>query len=266
MSRATIDLVLATIDNQDVDTLSAEDLNGGGRLGYGEGKNKAELRDLLLEIDAAMLVAYRVTLSSTKVDRKRGNKSISQRPFVYVLGGRGAYGPPSPTTNAPPAAQSPSLPLSDLRTAARDSVLVEVKESELTELRARVLALEKENEELSDEAEEMGSAAEHGPRPWWETEEGGKQIMETAKPFLQDLSAAMRAFLFKTGARPMQRAEGGTQQPPPALDSVTPEDLDLLRMFRQFKQADPELAGNVEQQLREAFGTKPTENGQDHNG
>lgn len=254
MGRVTVDLVKGVLMTQPVDTLHAEDVNTGDRLGYCSGSGP-ELCAYLDELDGQIAGAYRVKAWSSKVDGKRGNKPISDKPFVWVLMGRSGAPAPPPTTAPSPAphlpAAGPSLNGSDHRELGRLSALVESLTAQVDAYRAEVNDLRDELNELEAENEQLSGAAAAPVLRWWETPDMGREILEVVKP----ISKALSARLFGPGS-----AAPGSPQPPPAQVNAAEwneKERALVAAWRNFTAADPETAAMYEAGLFDKFGTPP---------
>jgi TolA-binding protein len=262
--KATPDLVKSTIRTQDVDTLSAEDVNTGDRVGFCSG-SKDELCAHIDELEASMLVPYRVRVWSSKVDRKRGNKPVQDKPFVWVLNGLAGYNATSRGTAlvngapvAPAVAASP-VPVELAERAAREGARAEYLEKQLDALRSEIAELREALDESETEADQLSEAVT-APAPvrWWETEAGAKAILETVKPLSEAAAAWIRP---KIPANP-QRVAAADPGPAEPVVGISDHERELIAAWRRFTEAHPDAATEYRATLVNNYGNpNPAANG-----
>lgn len=252
MGRVSAELVKGVLMSQPVDTIHAEDVNTGDRLGYCTGSGP-ELCAYLDDLDAQISGAYRVKAWSSKVDGKRGMKPVQEKPFVWVLMGRSGAPAPVPTTVPAPAPHPspvPSLNGQDLRELGRLEALVTALQAQVDGYRDEVNALRDELGELEAENEQLSGAAQPAPLRWWESPDMGREILEVVKP----LSKALSARLFGPGSP----APGTPATPPARVNAADMNEKEraLVAAWRNFTASDPDTAAMYEAGLFEKFGAQ----------
>lgn len=256
MGRVTVDLVRSVLLSQPVDVLHAEDVNTGDRLGYCSGSGQ-ELAAYLDDLHGQIVGAYRVKAWSSKVDGKRGQKPVSEKPFVWILMGGTGAAVPSPNPVPPPAPHhipSASLNGSEHRELGRLEALVSALQAQVDGYRDEVNALRDELGELEAENEQLSGAAQPAPLRWWESPDMGREILEVVKP----ISKALSARLFGPGSP----APGTPAVPPAQVNAADMNEKEraLVAAWRNFTAADPDTAAIYEAGLFEKFGAQqPTQ-------
>jgi hypothetical protein len=228
-------------------------------MGYCHGTPE-ELCAYVDDLDMNVFVPFRLKVWSSKVDKKRGHKPVHDQPFVWIMMPSRHSGAPAPSPATPPPATrsepmaSTPLPLSDIQASAKAHATVEVLQAEIERLNADIEALEKEVEETDAQAMQNATPA---PLPWYQTEQGGKEIMAAVKPLITDISAALRGWMFKGTPRP-PGSNAPAPQPAELGEGPTAQELELIMHSRGFKAAAPDEATGYETVLRENYGKAST--------
>lgn len=254
--KTTAEAVKHVINAGGVDTLLALDNGTGDKCGYVQG-NAAELAAYVDFLESNMLVPYRVQLSSSTMDRRKGNKTAADKPYVFLLLGRSGQMQPQPVNAAAPA---PSPPIELAKEAAANGVRNELLTAENAKLEERIKALEEllgEEDEEEEEKEEPVNAAPR--RSAFEDPEVVKEIVGIFKP-IGEAAARLLSGGFKRSApvttTPQAVASAG--------DSITDEERRALVAMRNAKQRDPELAQQyIDSLIQNYAATEPEQaNGQ----
>jgi hypothetical protein len=255
--KTTAEAVKHVINAGGVDTLLALDNGTGDKCGYVEG-NASELAAYIDFLEANMLVPYRVQLSSSKVDRRRGNKSAQDKPYVFLLLGRSGQQHQQPV-NAAPVAQAQNVPLELAKEAAANGVRNEMLTATNAELLERLKQLEdlvaERDAEDEDEEEPVNAAP---PRSAFEDPEVVKEIIGIFRPI-----GEAAANWLSGGMKRKERITTTAQAVASAGDTLTDEERRALVAMRNAKRQDPELANQFLGQLIENYAaTEPEANGQ----
>lgn len=238
MSRATPELVKQVLSTNPVDRLSAEDLNTGARLFYVEG-NGAELCAGVDQVDAMMLAPYRLRAWSSKVDGKRGNKPVQDRPFEWILPGRSGWpigGAPASPPATPPA--SPSGPVhgldkGELKEWAQAVAERDAMAAKLAEMEQRLRDLESDDGDDDDDDEPVNGA----PVSFWNSEAGAavvKELSGSLSAFLRAKAATLNGNAPKVGAPATPASDG------PHVEGLTPDELRAVQALRDIAAVRPD--------------------------
>jgi hypothetical protein len=252
--RATADHVKAQIRTGHVDTLVAEDVSTGEKVGYYAGSADA-LCAGVDELEASMLVPYRVKAFQAAQAAKRGVKSAPNAPFVWILSGlsgskpaSGGIAPIQPTNAPAPSA----VPLELARDAAKHEAHNTYLQQRIDELARRCETLEAALEDAEDEIEEADEVMQAAPPPpplkWYERDEFGAAL----KPLIEPLGKALAAKIMgpTAPAQPMQAA-------PPTGAAPSAEQARILAAVENWRKADPEQAAQYISMLVDNFAAPP---------
>lgn len=245
MSRATPDLVKQVLRTTPVDRISAEDLNTGARLYYAEG-NGEQLCEAVDQVDAMMLAPYRLRAWNSRVDGKRGNKPIQDKPFEWILSGRTGWpGAPAVAPSVPAAAVSPAAPIGGLHRDEMKEWATAVAERDamalrLAEMERRLQELESDEPDDDDDDDESVNGS---PAHWLNTEAGAaiaKELAGSLSSFLRAKAAQLNgtAPRFDPPA-PTPNSDAGA----PAAEGITADEIRLVQAFRNLAATKPDEAG-----------------------
>lgn len=184
--KATPEAVKSVIQSQGVDTLVAEDMATGEKVWYCQG-SVSDLCGAVDELEDNMMQPYRVKLSKSSVDSKRGNRADKDKPFVFVLHGRAGRTSPAPVPQPIQAAPAPNPDVNLVREASANGVRNELLEKELQRANERIEALEKELSEV--EEDEGDEEPVNGNVNAWSHPDVVKEILGIFKPIGHALGA-----------------------------------------------------------------------------
>lgn len=237
MSRATPELVKQVLSTNPVDRLSAEDLNTGARLFYVEG-NGAELCAGVDQVDAMMMAPYRLRAWSSRVDGKRGNKPVQDRPFEWILSGRSGWptgGAPAPVPATPPAPASAAvngLDKGELKEWAQAVAERDAMAAKMAEMEQRLRDLESDDGDDDDDEPVNGA-----PVSFWNSEAGTAMVKELSgslSAFLRAKAATLNGNAPKVGA-PAAPAPDAAQ-----VEGLTPDELRAVQALRDIAAVRPD--------------------------
>lgn len=256
--RVTADMVKNVINaGNGFDTIVAEDERSGNKCGYMAG-TPAQLCEYIDYLEANTMMPYKVIISKSASDRRNGKKSTEDRPFVFVLPGRSANfnaAPAGPLHMPQPV--NGTVPLELAKEAASNGVRNQFLEDQVRELKAELQRLREEIEEADEELEEaeatLNAAPPPPPLPWWNTEAGGRAIMETLAP-IGKAAAAFVAGGFKAPAQPIQAKP---EELAPASASITDEDRRILIAVKNYKAQGGTDAATLVDTLLDQFAALP---------
>lgn len=243
--RVTAEHVKQTLRSQPIDTLSAEDVSTGERVGHYTGSADA-LCTGVDELEASMLVPYRLKAWHSSINSKRGGRSVEEKPFVWILQGRaGTMQQAAPTAPQPaPVAQNVNVDLAER--AARNEAEVEHLRRELERARQELNEAKAALDEAEDEADTLSEAiTPPAPLKWYESEAGMRAILETIKPISEAAGMALRMKI----APPSSPSMGTTPNS---------SDAELLVAWKAYEAVDPENAKTYRAALMEHFAPKTT--------
>lgn len=251
--KATSDAVKEVIRAQGLDTLTAEDMGTGDKVGFCEGS----AADLCAHVDflmGALLLPFRVRLSKGTVDRKRGARTAAEKPFVFVLEPQR----PQPVNEARPAQPAQAVPLDFARDAGAASARAQYLDEQVKRLQAELDAMRAATDEDpdEDEDEDEGDTVNAAPRPWWESEAFGKWVVETMTPIGRALGNGLA---MKFAPPPMKPTNGAAPAAPPsptesgALPEADEDERRILAALRNWRKADPETSAHYLRTLTDNF-------------
>jgi len=226
-----------------VDTLVAEDMGSGEKVGYRVG-TPAELCEQIDFLEANMLVPYRVKLSKSTADRKRGNKPAEDRPFVFILLGRSG-GHQTPLNAAPvaPAQAAQPVPIELAKEAAANGVRNELQAEQIAQLKTEVAelkALLAEDEE--EEEEPLPEPIQAAPPSAWNNPEVVKELIAVFKPIGQ----AAGMFVANGFKSPKQPIHTTPEQVAQASQSMSERERRILIAVRNAEAQGPEMQEIIE--------------------
>lgn len=259
-----IDIAKGTIRSGAVDILVAQYVSGGAKCGELTTTDQDAMCAYLDQLQESMTGDFRVTLSSSKVNKKRGHKPVAQQPFEYVikgLAGRTISATP-PAQNVSTTARATELPLDVVHKSGMNEARAQTLEEIVAELRSEVEELRAELDEADEEAEElaatMNAAPPPPPLPFFATEAGGQALVKLLTP-VSEAAAHMLTGLFtrKAGAPPAQR------QVKASADDITDEEKRLIAAARNYQRENPEQAAIALSTLMDNYAAIPDQPGTD---
>lgn len=262
--KTTAEAVKQVIASQPVDVLVAEDMGSGDKCGYVQG-TAAELQAYVDFLEANMMVPYRVKLSRSTVDKKRGVKSTEDRPFIFVLLGRSGQ-QNAPMNGPSPAISVPAPPIELAREAAANGVRNELLMERLAQLEARTKELEQqlayaeaELDEAIDDDEPVNAAQPSASG--WNDPEVVKSIVEVFKP-IGEAAAKLVSGGFRANGAPKSVATNAEVQA--SAESLSDEEKRILVAVRNFRKHQPDMANDYIGQLVHHYAAEsiPSERGE----
>lgn len=251
--KVTAALVKSLIRESSVDVLVVEDMAKGEKIGYYNGPPET-MCDRVDELERNIDGPYKLRGSWLAMDKRRGNKTNDQKPFLWLMGGSAVPAPAPAPVPVPVPAPGPApvgtlngaaLPLEFIKEAAGHEAKGGYLELQLDALRQEVNDL---RDQLAEADEEINAVPVAVAPKWFETEAGVKAIADMVQPIISGIMMRPRSRL----AAPV-----ATAQATAAPDAS--EDARMLAAIRRFEATDPATAKALKDQLLNEYGNDNAE-------